>query len=230
MEREWLEFDLSMDVPLAAIDLRRPLNCVSLEAADMTLMRIGSICAWFGLAAGVALAAPKPVPTCKVTFSVAYLDWLNNLNTEIPAANLKDIQKRLSEFGDVCYSADPKAGLIFFIHTTPAVYHGTHVYTNNSSSAAAAGADGSAAAAAASSSSTTAVPYSVDYSVFILDIEETQPDATFKILRTLDQKGLYHTIYGIGYGKGKHPLPNVIEAGAQWLHDDYLGNRPKAKW
>jgi hypothetical protein len=197
----------------------------------MSFTRIGSTCAWFGLATGIALAAPKPVPTCKVTFSVAYLDRLNNLNTAIPAANLKDIQKKLSEFGDVCYSADPKAGLVFFIHTTPAVYHGTHVYTNNSSSAAAAtSGDGSAAAAAASSSSATAVPYSVDYSVFILDIEEPQQDGTFKILRALDQKGLYHTIYGIGYGKGKHPLPNVIEAGAQWLHDEYLGNRSGTKW
>jgi hypothetical protein len=111
------------------------------------------------------------------------------------------------------------------------VYHGTHVYTNNSSSAAAATSDdGSAAAAAASSSSTTAVPYEVDYSVFILDIEQPQPDGSFRILHTLDQKGLYHTIYGIGYGKGKHPLPNVIEAAAQWLHDDYLGNHSSAKW
>jgi hypothetical protein len=187
--------------------------------------------AYLVLSAGMALASPKPVQNCKVTFSVAYLDRLNNMNNGIPAASLKDIQKKLSEFGDVCYSADPKTDLIFFIHTTPAVYHGTHVYTNNSSSAAAAAdGDGGAAAAAASSSSTIAVPYAVDYSVFILDIEQPQPDGTFKILRTLDQKGLYHTIYGIGYGKGKHPLPNIIEAGAQWLHDDYLGNRPSGKW
>jgi len=196
----------------------------------MGFTRIGSTCVWLSLAS-MALAAPKPTPTCKVTFSVAYLDRLNNLNTTIPPANLKDIQKRLDQFGDVCYSADPKAGLVFFIHTTPAVYHGTHVYTNNSSSAAAATSeDGSAAAAAASSSSTTAVPYEVDYSVFILDIEQPQQDGSFKILHTLDQKGLYHTIYGIGYGKGKHPLPNVIEAATQWLHDDYLGNRTSAKW
>ena len=100
----------------------------------MSLTRIGLTCAWLGLATGIAVAAPKPVPSCKVTFSVAYLDRLNNLNNGIPSANLKDIQKKLGEFGDVCYSAGPKAGLVFFIHTTPAVYHGTHVYTNNSNS------------------------------------------------------------------------------------------------
>lgn len=177
-----------------------------------------------------AFAAPKPVPTCKLTFSVAYLDRLNNLNTGIPPANLKDIQKKLSELGDVCYSADPKTDLVFFIHTTPAVYHGTHVYRDTSSSAAAAASGDSAAAAAASSTSTTAVPYSVDYSVFILDIEVPQADGTYKILHTFDQKGLYNTIYGIGYGKGKHPIPAVIDVGAKWLHEVYLAGQSNQKW
>jgi hypothetical protein len=63
----------------------------------------------------------------------------------------------------------------------------------------------------------------VDYSVFILDIEMQQPDGSFRIVRTLDQKGLYNTMYGIGYGKGKHPITNVIDAGAKWLHENNLG-------
>jgi hypothetical protein len=172
-----------------------------------------------------ALAYTRPVQDCKVTFSVVYLDRLNNTNSAIPKDSLKDVEKKLSAYGDVCYAGDKKADLVFFIHTTPAVYHGTHVYTNGSSSAAAVtDGNGNAAAAAASSSSTTAVPYSVDYSVFLLDIEKQLPDGSFKIVRTLDQKGLYHTIYGIGYGKGKHPITNVIDAGARWLHENNLGN------
>jgi hypothetical protein len=104
------------------------------------------------------------------------------------------------------------------------VYHGTRVYTDNSTAAAAAtDGNGNSAAAAASSSTTTAVPYSVDYSVFILDIEAQQPDGSFRIIRTVDQKGLYNTIYGIGYGKGKHPIVNVIDAAAKWLHENNLG-------
>ena len=183
------------------------------------------------LLTGTALGSPKPPPVCKVTFSVAYLDRLNNLNPGIPSDSLKGIQKKLDKMGDVCYTAGPKPDLIFFIHTTPATYHGTLVYRNNSTSAAGvADGNGNAAAAAASSSSTTAVPYNVDYSVFILDIEVPETDGTYKILRTLDQKGLYNTIYGIGYGKGKHPIPNVIEAGVHWLHDDYLGSKPSGKW
>jgi len=197
----------------------------------MTLRQSVCLSAVLSLTTIAAIASPKPIPTCSVTFSVAYLDRLNNLTTSIPAANLKDIEKRLGQYGDVCYAEDRKADLVFFIHTTPAVYHGAHVYTNNSSSTAAvADGNGSAAAAAASSSSTTAVPYSVDYSVFILDIDVPQSDGTFKIVHTVDQKGLYHTIYGIGYGKGKHPLPNVIDAGAKWVHEDFIGKRSAAKW
>lgn len=173
----------------------------------------------------LALAYTKPVQDCKVTFSVVYLDRLNNTNNGIPKNSLKDVEKKLSAYGDVCYAGEKRADLVFFIHTTPAIYHGTHVYTNNSTSAAAVtDGNGNAAAAAASSSSTIAVPYSVDYSVFLLDIETQQPDGSFRIVRTLDQKGLYHTIYGIGYGKGKHPIANVIDAGARWLHENNLGN------
>jgi hypothetical protein len=178
----------------------------------------------FALTAAPALCNKKPVQDCKLTFGVVYLDRLNNTNNGIPQKNLKDIEKKLSQFGDVCYARDKKPDLIFFIHTTPAVYHGTHVYTDNSTAAAATtDGNGNSAAAAASSSTTTVVPYSVDYSVFILDIESPQPDGTFKIIRTLDQKGLYHTMYGIGYGKGKHPIPNVIVAAAKWLHENNLG-------
>jgi hypothetical protein len=177
----------------------------------------------------VAAAPPsfchgKPVQDCKVTFSVVYLDRLNNTNNGVPSKSVKDVEKKLSKYGDVCYSEDKNADLVFFIHTLPAVYHGARVYTDNSTSAAAVtDGNGNAAAAAASSSSTTAVPYTVDYSVFILDIEMQQPDGSFRIVRTLDQKGLYNTMYGIGYGKGKHPITNVIDAGAKWLHENNLG-------
>ena len=188
----------------------------------------------FGLGcAASAFATPKAQPSCKVTFQVVYQDRLNNLNVGVPAGSLKDVEKRLSKYGDVCYvgDKDKKGDLVFFIHTTPAVYHGTKVYNNNSSSSATATAnDGSAAAAAAASSSTTAVPYSVDYSVFILDVELPQPDDKFKVIHTLDQKGLYNTIYGIGYGKGKHPIPNAIEAAVKWLHEEYISGQSSTKW
>lgn len=177
------------------------------------------------------IAETKPAPPCKVTFQVAYLDRLNNLNPGIPAKSRKDIDKRLSKLGDVCYAGDGQAGdLVMFIHTSPATYHGHRVYTNTSSTSAAAASGDNAAASAATNTSTTAVPYSVDYSVFILDIELPMPEDKFKVLHTVDQKGLYNTIYGIGYGKGKHPIPNAIDAAAQWIHDVYLANNSQTKW
>ena len=178
----------------------------------------------FAVISTPALCHEKSVQNCKVTFAVVYLDRLNNTNNGIPSKSVKDVEKKLGKYGDVCYAGDKKADLLFFIHTTPAVYHGTQVYRDESTSTAAVtDNNGNSAAAAASSSSTTAVPYEVDYSVFMLDIEIQQPDGSYKILRTLDQKGLYRTVYGIGYGKGKHPITNVIDAGAQWLHENDLG-------
>ena len=194
------------------------------------LARLTAVAALVGLALP-AWAAPKPEMTCRVTFQVAYLDRLNNTTLGVPKASSEDIQKRLRKFGDVCYAGDGEDGdLLFFVHTAPAVYHGHRVYTNTSSTSAAAVNGDSAAAAAATSSTTTAVPYSVDYSVFYLDVELPGPDSTFKILHTVDQKGLYKTIYGIGYGKGKHPIPNAIEAAAEWVHDEYLGSGDSKKW
>jgi hypothetical protein len=84
-----------------------------------------------------ALCHEKPLQDCKVTFSVVYLDRLNNINKGIPAKSVKDVEKKLSKYGDVCYAGDKKADLVFFIHTTPALYHGTRVYTDNSTSTAA---------------------------------------------------------------------------------------------
>ena len=48
-------------------------------------------------------------------------------------------------------------------------------------------------------------------------------EKTFTRLHTFDQKGLHNTIYGIGYGKGKHPIMNVIDTAAKWLHENNLG-------
>lgn len=187
------------------------------------MLKVAAVIA-FAMTTTPAFCHNKPVQDCKVTFSVVYLDRLNNVNNGLPPKSLKDVEGKLSQYGDVCYAGSKKPDLVFFIHTTPAVYHGTRVYTDNSTSAAAvADGKGGVAAAAASSSSTTAVPYAVDYSVFILDIEAQQPDGSFRIVRTLDQKGLYNTLYGIGYGKGKHPIVNLIDAAARWLHENNLG-------
>ena len=47
----------------------------------------------------LGLAATKPVQGCKVTFSVVYLDHLNNTNNGIPKDALNDVQKKMSPTG-----------------------------------------------------------------------------------------------------------------------------------
>jgi hypothetical protein len=185
-----------------------------------------------------AFANKKPVQTCKVSFAVVYVDRLDNTYRGLQAKQLPDVQKKLSNYGDVCYTADEsKADYVFFIHTKPAVYHGVQTRTNthtdtNPVSGTITDESGNVSRISGTeettTTSTSSVPYQVDYSVYILNIlvphpkeGSTEPD--FTTLHTVDQKGLYNTIYGFGYGKGKNPIPNVIDTAAKWLRENNLG-------
>jgi hypothetical protein len=189
-----------------------------------------------------ALCNKKPEQTCKVTFAFVYVDRLNNTNRGIQGKPLKDVQKKLSKYGDVCYTDNESAAdFVFFVHTKPAVYHGVHTYSSTSShtdsnpvSGTITDQNGNTSTVSGTidttttTTSTSTVPYEVDYSVFYLDImvpytKDGSTETSYKVLRTFDQKGLYNTMYGIGYGKGKHPIPNVIDAAAKWLHENNLG-------
>lgn len=181
------------------------------------------------------LANKKPVQNCKVHFALVYIDRLDNTNHGIPDKQFNDVQKKLSNYGDVCYTKDEDAAdFVFFVHTKPAVYHGVQTSTSthtdsNPVNGTITDQSGNTSTVSGTvdttTTSTTSVPYEVDYSVFILNIMVRQKDAPdkFTILRTFDQKGLYHTMYGIGYGKGKKPLVNVIDTAAKWLHENNLG-------
>jgi hypothetical protein len=138
----------------------------------------------------------------------------------------------------VCYTSDEaSADYVFFVHTTPAVYHGARTTSSTSTnsnpvSGTITDQNGNTSTISGTEDTTTtttsSVPYEVDYSVFLLNImvphlNDGDKEKTFTILRTFDQKGLYHTMYGIGYGKGKNPIVNVVDAGAKWLHENNLG-------
>lgn len=189
-----------------------------------------------------ALARKKPVQDCKVSFAFVYVDRLNNTNRGLQGKQLKEVQDKLSNYGDVCYTADElTADYVFFVHTTPAVYHGVRTTSNTSTHTDTNPVSGTITDESGNTSTingtldtttttatTSSVPYEVDYSVYILNImvpqiKEGSKERTFTILRTFDQKGLYRTMYGIGYGKGKNPIVNVIDAAAKWLHENNLG-------
>jgi hypothetical protein len=206
-------------------------------------MRNLTLTLFLALASAVPVSAhKKPVQDCKVSFAFVYIDRLSNTNRGLQGKQLKQVEEKLAKYGDVCYSADETAAdYVFFVHTTPAVYHGvrttsdtaTHTDTNPvSGTITDENGDTSTINGTVDTTTTTtttsSVPYQVDYSVFILNImvphpEEGSTNKTFTVLRTFDQKGLYNTIYGIGYGKGKNPIVNVIDAAAKWLHENNLG-------
>src|SRR5437879_10103996 len=86
------------------------------------------------LAATPTLSHKKPEQTCKVNFAFVYIDRLNNTNRGIQGKALKDVQNKLSKYGDVCYTNNESAAdFVFFVHTKPAVYHGVHTYSSTSS-------------------------------------------------------------------------------------------------
>jgi hypothetical protein len=193
-------------------------------------------------------AKKKPVLDCKIKFAFVYVDRLNNTYHGIQGDQLKDVQKKLNKFGDVCYTADEAmADFVFFVHTRPAVYHGVRTSTSQSTqtdsspvSGTVTDEDGNTSTingtidTTTTSTTTSSAPYEVDYSVFILDIMVPHPkqgstEKSFSILHSFDQKGLYNTIYGIGYGKGKHPIVNVIDSAAKWLHENNFG-RAQQVW
>jgi hypothetical protein len=193
-------------------------------------------------AAAPALANKKPVQDCKVTFSFLYVDRLDNLYDGIQGKELKEVEKKLRKYGDVCYTADRKAAdYDFYVHTRPAVYHGVQTDSSTSTHTDTNPVSGTITDEQGNRSriegtedtttrttTTTSTPYELDYTVFILNIKvphvkEGSTEKTFTTLHTFDQKGLYNTIYGIGYGKGKNPIINLIDTAAKWLHENNLG-------
>ncbi len=191
------------------------------------------------------LEAKNPPKNCKTYFSFAYIDRLENHYYSIQGKELKDVEKKLSKYGDVCYTAtESSADLVFFVHTKPAVYHGTQALSSTSThtdtnpvEGTITDEDGNRSRISGTVDTTTTttttsyVPYDMNYSVFILDVlvpKDGPNGRTYSTLRTFDQAGLYNTIYGIGYGKGKHPVIALIDVAAKWTHEQMQRDVQKA--
>jgi len=185
--------------------------------------------------------AKKPEQTCKVTFGLECTDSLgNDLRGIHEKKHLKQVQSKLNKYGDVCYTDDHlNADYIFYVHTKPATYHGVRTFSNTETHTDTAPMSGTirdedgntshvSGTADTTTRTTTSTPYEVDYDIFILDImvphqTEGSTERAYTRLRTFAQSGLYNTIYGIGFGNGKNPIVNVIDAAAKWLHENNLG-------
>jgi hypothetical protein len=195
------------------------------------------------VAATVAMAQTAPTQTapgglkipasCKVLYSVLEEDTLHNVNQgllEVAFHNkekdgLKWLVEMYKKYPDVCYVAPGDASVEFVIIATPAVYHGTRVEDSsntvtNSSGQAVTDSSGSPI----ETTSSLAVPYEVNYNVFTLTVERKKADGHFEPLRRFQIRGLYRTVFSIPFGKGHHPLTNVMEDAIKWIHGGGLNN------
>jgi hypothetical protein len=133
----------------------------------------------------------------------------------------------------VCYvDPAPSVSLVFVIVVTPDTYHGTRVVTNtstnsNPTSGTITDQDGNTATYSGTqettSTTSTAVPYSFEYGIYTLSVERQQRDGSYIVLHRFQQRGIYHTLYGIPLGgKGHHPVHAVIEEAAEWINSGGL--------
>ncbi|HXH51420.1 MAG TPA: hypothetical protein VNM47_18940 [Terriglobia bacterium] len=169
---------------------------------------------------------PAPAPTCETKFTVVIEDDLHNIKQGLADKDVKWFKKEIEKkYPDVCYVAPaPEVPLVFYISTSPAVYHGTRRVTTQSQSKTDISGDVDATARTATDSEST-VPYDVNYDICTLTIETRDGPKNWKARHRFQQKGLFHTYAGIPLGgKGHHPIHTVIQEAAKWVHEGGLTN------
>lgn len=184
--------------------------------------------------------------SCKMFYSVLEEDALNNVNQGLvatfstsgtysskeksPQEAVKDAAKWLKQmakkYPDVCYaSPNTTESVEFVIMTSRAVYHGTEVESRshnvtNSSGQAETDDNGDTI----QTTSSVAVPYETNYNVLTLTVEKKKADGKYEPLRRFQMSSLHPVVYGISFGKGKHPIANVMEEAIKWIHEGGLNN------
>jgi len=182
--------------------------------------------------------------SCKVFYSVLREDALHNVNQGIVAVfstsgtysskekspqhaakgAAKWLKQMAKEYPDVCYaSPNTTESVEFVIATTPAVYHGTdvenesHTFTNSNGDTI-------------QTTSSVAVPYETNYNVLTLTVEKEKADGKYEVLRRFQMSSL-HPVFSVAgipcasFGKGKHPIANVMKEAIKWIHEGGLNNR-----
>jgi hypothetical protein len=160
-----------------------------------------------------------------VKFSVIEKDALGNIHQGLNPKNVKwaagDLAKKVP---DVCYIApDQLVTVVFFITVEPATYHGTRtVKTTANTQGTISGNDGGSADYEGTTTSSTVVPEEFEYGRYTLTVETMTPDKKAVVRHRFQQDGIYNVIYGMSFGKGKHPEQTLIQEAAEWIHSGGL--------
>ena len=169
-----------------------------------------------------------------IQFSVVMQDTLKNFKQGLSPDDQKWFREKVEKKNpSVCYvDPAPSVSLVFVIIVTPDTYHGTRVVTNTSTNSNPTNGtitdqDGNTATYSGTqettSTSSTAVPYSFEYGIYTLSVERQQRDGSYVVLHRFQQRGIYHTLYGIPLGgKGHHPAHAVIEEATEWINSGGL--------
>jgi len=171
-------------------------------------------------------------PRCASSYSIVQEDKLGNVQQGLSnPKNVKWVNKELEKkYPDVCYAPpNPSVTTVFVITVTPATYNGTRVVTHTESTPTSGTVTDTSTGQTATyegtqtSTSSTVVPYSFEYGKFTLTIETFDTDGKPVVRRRFEQKGIYHTMYGIPLGgRGHHPVKALIEDAVKWIHEGGL--------
>lgn len=178
----------------------------------------------------------QSVVPCQTKFSVVLQDHLKNIREGLPKKQAKWFKKKIEKkYPDVCYvPPSPDVPVVFYIAETTAVYHGTRVVTNQHTNdipvtGTVTDENGNSSdiqgTATTTTTTSTRVPYSADYGIYTLTVKTREGPKEWRARHRFQQKGLYHTLYGIPLGgKGHHPFRAVIEEASKWVHEGGLNN------
>ncbi len=158
---------------------------------------------------------------CKINFSVASRDELNNTSQGFTPKTLKWYRmKMLEKYRDVCYAPDA-ASIVLFFSSEPAVYHGSVAVSNSGTVTDTTPGSSTYGQQVATTTSTQQVPVEIDYEFLYLSVQEKQSDGNWKVKHTFRGKTLHPTYYYICV-HNCHPDFANIEHALQWLHNGGL--------
>ena len=189
---------------------------------------------FFGLWAVFVVAAAAQSSRPCIKFSVVSFDKLNNVKQGLSPGDQKWFREKIEKkYPSVCYAPpSPAVSLVFVVLVTPATYDGTRVVRNTQSNPI----DGTITdnqgdsadiSGTQQTTTSTAVPYSFDYGIFTLSVEQHEASGSYVVLHRFQERGIYRTMYGIPLGgKGHHPFHAVVQEAAEWISK---GDWPKRR-
>jgi len=174
---------------------------------------------------------------CAIHFAVVWKDSLNNVRQGLRDADRRWVEtKTAKKYPELCYDqgAPPIA---LWINVDDATYHGTRAvsHTNsdtspihgtvtdsNPSSPTYGQEVGEVHGQVTTETTTTQqVPYSFDYNVMTMSIEQRQADGSWKVMHNFRHDTIQRRWYGVAISN-RHPNQQLIESALKWIHDGGL--------